>query len=108
MGHVEYHFAFALFNLSVCGELGEVFLGDSVLDHHVQGDNADLIVVGHRRVEQDWDDIAHVILDLFALGVSSHGKVLFNATQLVDVSLGERERESFATTNTKNFYSNPT
>lgn len=90
MRQVKNHFALTLFDLSVCCELREVFLGDAVLDHHVQGDDANFIVVGNGCVEEDGDDVSHVILDFLAFGIGAHGEVLLNATQFINVALRTR------------------
>lgn len=92
MGQVENHFTFALFDLRVRCQLCEVFLGNSILDHHVQGDDANFVVVRNGCVKEDGDDVAHVIFDLLTLGVGSHRQILFHSTQLVDVALdGEKD-----------------
>jgi hypothetical protein len=38
-------------------------------------------------VQEDGDDVLHVILDLLSLSVSSHGQILLNFAELVDVTL---------------------
>ena len=74
-------------NLGVLDKLGQVFLADPVLGQDVEEDNSDLVVYGHILVQEDGDDVLHVILDLLSLSVSSHGQILLNFAELVDVTL---------------------
>ena len=70
-------------------QLGQVLLADPVLGEDVEEDNPDLVVDGDILVQEDRDDVLHVIFDLFSLGVSSHGQILLDFTELVDVTLQE-------------------
>ena len=74
-------------NLGVLDKLGQVLLADPVLGQDVEEDNSNLVVNGHILVQEDGDDVLHVILHLLSLSVSSHSQILLNFTELVDVTL---------------------
>ena len=74
-------------DLRVLDELGQVLLADPVLGQEVEEDNSDLVVDGHILIQEDGDDVLHVILHLLPFSVSSHGQVLLNFAELVDVTL---------------------
>ena len=75
-GHVDDDAAFVGRNLGVLNQLGQILLRDAVLGQDVEQDDADLVEVGHLRVQQDRHNVAHVVLDLLALGVRAHGQIL--------------------------------
>ena len=73
--------------LSVLDELGQVLLADPILGEDIEQDNPDLVVNGNILVQEDGDDVLHVILHLLSLGVGSHGQILLNFAELVYVAL---------------------
>lgn len=74
-------------NLGVLDKLGQVLLADPVLGQDVEEDNSNLVVDGHILIQEDRDDVLHVILHLLSLSVSSHSQILLNFAELVDVTL---------------------
>ena len=75
-GHVDDDAAFVGRNLGVLNQLCQILLRDAVLGQDVEQDDADLVEVGHLRVQQDRHNVAHVVLDLLALSVRAHGQIL--------------------------------
>lgn len=70
-------------------QLGQVLLRDAVLGQDVQKNDADLVKVGHLGVQKDRHDVAHVVLDLLALGVHAHRQVL-------EIRQSKREGNNFS------------
>ena len=54
---------------------------------NVEQNNSDFVLDGDVLIEEDGDDVPHVIADLLALGVGAHGQVLLNLAQFVNVAL---------------------
>lgn len=55
-----------------CGPGGPL----TILKEDVEQDDADLVVGADVGIQQDWHNGTHGVLDLLALSVSAHGKVL--------------------------------
>ena len=58
----------------------------------VEQNDPDFVLDGDVLVEEDGDDVPHVIADLLPLGVGAHGQVLLNLAKLVDVALQNKSR----------------
>ena len=48
---------------------------------------SNLVIDGYILIQEDRNDVLHVILHLLSLSVSSHGKILLHFTEFVNVSL---------------------
>ena len=83
----------------------QILLADSILRQDVKKDNPekiiliflrrqlifecspDLVVDGDILIQEDRNNVLHVIFDFLSLSICPHGKVLLHLTELVDVPL---------------------
>lgn len=63
-------------DLSVLHQLVQTLFGDAVLNEHVQKDDPHLIVVGDSLVQQDGNDVPHMIFDTLTFGICAHCQIL--------------------------------
>ena len=85
-------------------KFGQILLADSILRQDVEKDNPwkivnyfsqstqdrcppDLIVDGDILIEEDRNNVLHVIFYFLPLGICPHGKILLHLAQLVNVAL---------------------
>ena len=68
-------------------QLGEVLLTDPILGQDVKEDNSDLVVDGDVLIQENGNNVLHVIFNFLPLSISAHGEVLLHLAQFVDVSL---------------------
>ena len=68
-------------------KFGQILLTDSILRQDVEKDDPDLIVDGDILIQEDGNDVLHVIFDFLSLGVSPHGKILLHFAEFVNVAL---------------------
>ena len=74
-------------HLGVLDQLGQVLLADPILRQDVEKDNPDLVVDGDVLIQENRNNVLHVIFDFLSLSICPHGKVLLHLTELVDVPL---------------------
>ena len=59
----------------------------TVLWLDIKENDPNLVLDGDALIQQNGNDISHVIADFFTFGVSSHGEILFDFAQFVHVTL---------------------
>ena len=68
-------------------KFGQILLANSILRQDVEQDDPDLIVDGHILIQEDRNDVLHVIFHFLPLGICPHGKVLLHFAEFVNVAL---------------------
>ena len=54
---------------------------------NVEKDDSDLVFDGEALVQENGDNVAHVVSNLLTLGILAHGQVLLHFAKLVHVAL---------------------
>ena len=68
-------------------KFGQILLANSILRQDVEQDDSDLIVDGDILIQEDRNDVLHVIFYFLSLGISPHGKILLHFAEFVNVAL---------------------
>lgn len=76
IGHVHDRLFVLRSHLSMMYQTVQVVIGQAILADDVESDDAEFVEVLQCLVQEDRGDVAHVVLDLFALCVCAHGQIL--------------------------------